>query len=99
LGFALWQAQVGKKHLNTKVLRGFKGAGVLEIADDFDGNAFRAVYTVKFAGLVVVLHAFQKKSKKRIKTPPADINLIKKRLKAAEEFHAQWQAEQKIDPR
>jgi phage-related protein len=94
-GFALWQAQVGGKHLNAKVLQGFKGAGVLEVVEDFDGKTYRAVYTVKFAGIVYVLHAFQKKSKKGIKTPKVELDLIRMRLKTAEKHHAQWQAEQK----
>jgi phage-related protein len=66
-------------------LRGFGGRGVLEIVDDFDGDAYRAVYTVKFAGVIYVLHAFQKKSKKGIATPQREIDLIKARLKRAED--------------
>ena len=69
MGFALFQAQCGGRHLQAKPLRGFGGAGVLEIIEDFEGNAFRAVYTVRFADAVYVLHAFQKKSKRGIKTP------------------------------
>ena len=87
MGFALWQAQLGRKHRDAKVLKGFGGAGVLEVVEDHDGNTYRAVYTVKFAGAGYVLHAFQKKSKKRIKTPPAEMNVIRQRLKAAEEHH------------
>jgi phage-related protein len=84
IGFALYQAQEGKKHIHAKPLRGFSGAGVLEIVEDFDGNTYRAVYTVKFSDLVYVVHAFQKKSKTGIKTPKQDIDLIKQRLKIAE---------------
>jgi phage-related protein len=69
MGFALWQAQLGRKHRDAKALRGFGGAGVLEVVEDHDGNTFRAVYTVKFAGAVYVLHAFQKKSKKGNEAP------------------------------
>jgi len=98
-GFGLWQAQIGGKHLNAKILKGYKGAGVLEITEDFKGSTFRAVYTVRFAGLVFVLHVFQKKSKIRIKTPKSEMDLIRKRLKTAEEYHAQWQEEQKSDSR
>lgn len=87
VGFALWQAQLGRKHRDAKVLKGFGGAGVLEVVEDHDGNTFRAVYTVKFAGSVYVLHVFQKKSKKGIKTPAAEIELIRRRLKSAEEHH------------
>src|SRR5262249_18880007 len=83
-GYALWEAQEGGRHEDTKILKGFGGGGVLEIVNDFDGNTYRAVYTVRFAGLVIVLHVFQKKSKKGIKTPPRVIELIRKRLKLAE---------------
>ena len=87
MGYALYLAQMGDKHSNSKPLKGFKGAGVLEIVDNFDGDTYRTVYTVKLAGIVYVLHAFQKKSKKGIATPPKDIELIKKRLKLAIETH------------
>ena len=86
----IWQS-IGEKHLNSKLLKGFKGSGVLEIVDNFDGNIYRAVYTVKLAEIVYVLHAFQKKSKKGITTPPKDIELIKKRLKLAIETHKENQ--------
>jgi len=82
-GYALYLAQIGTKAIKAKPLRGFGGAGVLEVVADYDGNAFRAVYTVKFAKAVFVLHAFQKKSKKGITTPQAVIDLIKRRLKIA----------------
>ncbi|HUS11865.1 MAG TPA: type II toxin-antitoxin system RelE/ParE family toxin [Pyrinomonadaceae bacterium] len=85
MGYALYQAQVGLKAPTAKPLRGFGGAGVLEIVEDHQTDTYRAVYTVKFAELVYVLHAFQKKSKKGITTPKPDIDLIKRRLKAAEE--------------
>ncbi len=92
MGFALWQAQLGRKHRDAKVLKGFGGAGVLEVVEDHDGSTYRAVYTVKFAGAVYVLHAFQKKSKKGIKAPVAEMNLIRQRLKAAEEHHEERRA-------
>ncbi len=95
MGYALYLAQAGKKHLDAKPLKGFGGAGVLEVVEDFDGNAYRAVYTVKLAGVVYALHAFQKKSKKGAKTSPADIDKVKARLKLAIEIHAQQQAEPK----
>jgi phage-related protein len=63
---------------------------VLEIVDDHDRNTYRVAYTVKFAGAVYVLHAFQKKSKKGAKTPQADIDRIRKRLKVAEVHHQKW---------
>lgn len=84
MGFALRQAQQGGKHPAAKPLKGFKGAGVLEIVEDHDGDTYRAVYTVRFKGKVYVLHVFQKKSKKGIQTPKLVINLIKDRLKRAE---------------
>jgi phage-related protein len=91
IGHALYVAQIGGKHPSAKPLTGdkeFKGAGVLEIVEDHDGSAYRAVYTVKFAGAIYVLHAFQKKSKRGIATPKSDIELIKRRLRAAREHHA-----------
>ena len=83
-------AQQGGKHDHAKPLRGFGGAGVLEIVEDHDGDTYRAVCTVRLAGRVYVLHAFQKKSKTGIETPKAEINLIKSRLKRAEKEHAEW---------
>lgn len=69
MGFALRAAQRGGKHPDAKPLRGFSGAGVLEITEDYDGDTYRAIYTVKFAEVIYVLHAFQKKSKQGIATP------------------------------
>jgi phage-related protein len=85
VGSALTSAQLGGKHPNAKPLKGFGGAGVLEIVDDFDGDTYRAVYTVRFVGVLYVLHAFQKKSRKGIETPKSDIDLIRIRLRFAEE--------------
>jgi phage-related protein len=87
IGVALDVAQQGEKHETTKPLQGFGGAGVLEVIDDFDGDTYRAVYTVKLKGVVYVLHAFQKKSKKGISTPKEEIDLVKKRFKSAEEHY------------
>lgn len=84
MGYALGVAQLGGKHPNAKPWKG-EGSGVLEVVEGFRGDAFRAVYTVRFAGVVYVLHAFQKKSKTGIKTPQEDIDLIRARLKAAKE--------------
>lgn len=64
MGYALWIAQTGGKHRDSKALRGFGGAGVLEIVEDYRGDTFRAVYTLKYADVVFMLHAFQKKSKR-----------------------------------
>ena len=85
MGFALYRAQVGERHPLAKIMKGFGGAGVLELAQAYDGNAYRAVYTVRFAEEVYVLHAFQKKSKKGIATPQGEMDLIQRRLKEAEE--------------
>ena len=85
IGYALFEVQKGGKPASAKPLKGFSGAGVLEIIENFDGDTYRAVYTVKFQKVVYVLHCFQKKSKHGIKTPQHDIDLIKQRLKIAEE--------------
>jgi phage-related protein len=74
MGQALFRAQLGKEHPRAKALKGFGGRGVLEIVDDFDGDTYRAIYTVRFAGIVYALHAFQKKSKRGIGTPKAEID-------------------------
>lgn len=89
LGFALFRAEQGAKHEDAKPLTGFGGAGVLEIVVDHDGDTFRAVYTVKFATAIYVLHAFQKKSKSGRQTPTEDIELIRRRLKVAEADYQQ----------
>lgn len=90
MGFALREAQRGGKHGSAKPLKGYKGAGVVEIADDFDGDTYRAVYTVRFDEAVYALDAFQKKSKTGIATSKADLDRIKARLKRAKEMHAEW---------
>lgn len=89
-GVALYQAQLGGKHALSKPLRG-TGSGVLEVVSDHRGDTFRAVYTVRLAGRVYVLHAFQKKSKSGIATPQSEINLIQQRLKRAIEMHEAWE--------
>jgi phage-related protein len=89
MGFALRVAQQGGKHLSAKPLKGYKGAGVLEIVDDFDGDTYRAVYTVRFEGAIYALDAFQKKSKKGIATSKADLDRIQARLKRAEQMHGE----------
>ncbi len=82
-GYALHLAQAGGKHLQAKPLHGFGSAGVLEVVEDWRGNAYRAVYTVRFEERVFVLHVFQKKSKSGIETPKPDRDLIRKRLQVA----------------
>lgn len=90
-GYALYLAQIGMKAVKAKPLKGFGGAGVLEVVTDDDGNTYRAVYTVKFAEVVYVLHAFQKKSTKGIATPKAVLETIKQRLKiAAEQYQEEY---------
>jgi phage-related protein len=83
-------AQRGGKHPSAKPLKGFKGAGVLEIVEDHRGDTYRAVYTVRFAKAVYVLHVFMKKSKSGIKTPKHEMELIDRRLKAAELDYHLW---------
>jgi phage-related protein len=84
MGYALYVAQQGGKHRDAKPLKGFGGAGVVEIVTDFDGNTFRAVYTVRLAGAIYVLHVFQKKSKTGRATPKPELDLIERRLREAE---------------
>jgi phage-related protein len=86
MGYALFLAQKGGKHEKAKPLRGFGGAGVIEIVTDHRGDTFRTIYTVKLAGRVYVLHAFQKKSKTGRETPKHEIDLIKSRLTKAEQI-------------
>ena len=83
-GYALSLAQAGDQHDAAKVLKGFGSAGVLEVVEDDAGGTYRAVYTVKFAEAVFVLHCFQKKSKRGIATPKKDMDIIRARLKVAE---------------
>ncbi len=89
VGYALYIAQCGDKYHSAKPLKGFKGAGVVEVVEDFDGDTYRAVYTIKFADVVYVLHSFQKKSKQGIATPKQDIDLIEARLKRAKEHYSE----------
>jgi phage-related protein len=86
MGYALYVAQRGGKHRDAKTLSGFGGAGVAEVVTDFRGDTFRAVYTLRYANAVYVLHAFQKKSKTGRETPRRDIELVKQRLREAEKI-------------
>ena len=88
IGYALYLAQVGEKYFRAKPLKGI-GPGVLEVVSDHRGDAYRGVYTVRFADKVYVLHAFQKKSKKGSETPQSDIVLLRQRLKRAATLHEQ----------
>jgi phage-related protein len=96
-GQALFDAQLGEKHPAAKPLKGFGGAGVLEIVEDEAGSTYRAIYTVKLADVVYVLHAFQKKSKRGLKTPPQEIEKVRSRLKEAEKHYAQWKKRQESE--
>ena len=87
VGFALHQAQAGLKHHDVKPLKGF-GSNVLEVVSRQDGDIYRAVYTVRLKAAVYVLHAFQKKAKKGTETPKPEIDLVKRRLRAAEQHYA-----------
>ncbi|MGC9954387.1 MAG: type II toxin-antitoxin system RelE/ParE family toxin [Rhizomicrobium sp.] len=90
MGNALGVAQFGGKHPSAKPWKG-QGAGVFEIAEDFDGDTYRAVYTVKFRQAIYVLHAFQKKSPKGIRTARGDIDLVERRLRVArEDYEARY---------
>lgn len=89
-GYGLFQAQDGGKADDAKPLQGFGGAGVLEIVEDYDGQTYRAVYTVRFARAIYVLHVFQRKSKRGAATPAQDVELIRTRLRMAREHHESY---------
>ena len=88
IGYAFYLAQGGEKHPNAKPLKGI-GTGVLEVVSDHRGDTYRAVHTVRLVGKIYVLHVFQKKSKKGVATPKAEIDLVRQRLKRAMEIHAE----------
>ncbi len=89
MGYALFLAQYGDKYVAARPLRGYGGAGVLEVVDDHEGNAYRLVYTVRYSDAVYVLHAFQKKSTHGIATGRRDVDLISARLELARGLHEQ----------
>lgn len=91
-GFGLYEAQLGKHPRNGKVLKGFGGASVIELVEDRVDGTFRCVYTIRFADVLVVLHAFQKKSKKGIETPKQEIEIIHSRFKLAEAMYKDWKS-------
>jgi phage-related protein len=90
IGYGLYLAQMGDKHLNAKPLKGFGGAGTLEIVADHDGDTYRAVYTVRFADAVYALHVFQKKSRRGVATPKRELERIRGRLRQAQEHYETW---------
>ena len=91
VGYALFAAQRGEEYRSVKALKGFGGRRVLEIVAPYDGDTYRAVYTVKFENAVYVLHAFQKKSTKGIATPQHEIDLVRRRLADAEQHYRERQ--------
>jgi phage-related protein len=92
IGFALHIAQLGGKHPSSSPLKGFGGAGVLEVIEDFDARTFRVVYTVRLQMRIYGLHAFEKKSKRGIATPKKELDMIRRRLREAEEIQRRWLA-------
>jgi phage-related protein len=88
IGYGLYLAQIGEKHVRAKPLKGL-GSGVMELVSDHRGDTFRGVYTVRFADSVYVLHVFQKKSRKGSETPQSEIELVRQRLTRAGELHEQ----------
>jgi phage-related protein len=90
IGYALSVAELGGKHPDAKPLKGFGGAGVLEVVEDYDRKTFRCMYTVRLQGRVYALHAFQKKSTHGIATPKRELDLVRQRLREAEELHRLW---------
>lgn len=92
IGQTLYAAQCGEEYASVKSLKGYGGRSVLEIVAHYQGDTFRAVYTVRFHDVIYVLHAFQKKSKKGIATPKKEIELIRQRLAAAEQDYRERQA-------
>lgn len=98
MGYALGVAQLGAKHPAAKPWKG-EGAGVLEVVESAEGNAYRAVYTVRFSNAVYVLHCFQKKSPSGIRTAKTDIELIHKRLKAAQQHYEENHEKASKNPR
>ena len=94
-GFALSLAQAGDRHDATRILKGFGGAGLLEVVESDVGGTYRAVYTVKFSEAVFVLHCFQKKSKRGIATPKEEMDIVHARLKVADAFVKELRNEKK----
>ena len=87
IGLALMAAQLGDKAPSAKPLKGYRGGGVLEVVENHDGDTYRAVYTLKFQGVVFVLHVFKKKSKRGIATPKKELDLIRRRLKTVNDHY------------
>lgn len=92
-GYALYLAQTGDKHVHAKPLKGYRGAGVLEVVRQHDSQAYRAIYTVRFEEAIYILHVFQKKSKSGIATPMAEMRVVEARLKEAQQRHSEIEKE------
>lgn len=90
MGAALFLVQIGETPIQAKPLRGFGGASILELVEDYRTDTYRAVYTVRFSRVVYVLHVFQKKSRRGRTTPQRDIALIRERLQQAEAHYSRW---------
>jgi phage-related protein len=90
MGYSLYVAQLGGKSPEAKPLQGYRGAGVLELIENFDGDTYRAVYTVQFSEAIYVLHCFQKKSTHGVATSRRDLDLIEARLNRARDYHEKW---------
>ena len=88
MGYAVGLAQLGSKHPEAKPRKG-QGSGVFELVERYEGDANRAVYTVRFETAIYVLHAFQKKSPKGIRTDQRDVDLVARRLRLAQEDYEQ----------
>ena len=96
VGAALMWAQMGDKHADAKPMRGFGGASVLEVVENYDGDTYRAVYTVRFKEIIYVLHCFQKKSKKGNQTPKPDVKLIEQRFGEAKRLEKERATKQVV---
>lgn len=94
VGRALNVAQFGGRSGNVKMLRGFGGGNMLEVVEDYDTDTYRAIYTVRFARAIVVLHAFQKKSKRGGQMTQQDKELIQHRLRDARDVYEEWLGQQ-----
>ena len=94
LGVRTERSATRGKHPDAVPLKGFGGAGVLEAVEDFDGNTYRLMYTVRLGDRIYALHAFQKKSTRGIKTPQHEMAVVRRRYGQAQEMHRQWLASQ-----
>jgi phage-related protein len=82
MGYGLYLAQMGERHAPmAKTLKGFQGGSVVELKESDSSGTYRAVYTVRFADSVYVLHAFQKKARRGIETPKAETEIVNRRLR------------------